>query len=80
MLTSGVAKLKAKVMYFAVLRFDPPWKVRELTIEPCPQKPVGRAAYNCEPVLADDARTKVVYELEEPKYDEAEMKEDGLFD
>ena len=30
MITSGVDKVKAKVMYFAVLRFNPAWKAIEL--------------------------------------------------
>ena len=75
MTTSEVPDLKAKIMYFAVLRFNPRWKALELTKKPCPVAPVGHAKYNCLPVMADDPTTKVVYILETPKYDEAEMKE-----
>lgn len=74
MLTSGVNPLKAKVMYFAVLRFNPAWKANMVTISPCPQSPVGFAKYNCYPVLADEAGVKVVYEKIIPKFDEEELK------
>ena len=74
MIASEVPELKAKIMYFAVLRFNPRWKALELTKKPCPQAPAGHARYNCKPVLAGEPDTKVVYLLETPKYDEAEMK------
>lgn len=75
MITSGVSAFKAKVMYYAVLRFNPRWKALELTKQPCPIKPQGYSRYNCYPVLADEAgATRIVYVLETPKFDEAELK------
>ena len=61
MLTSGVPQLKAKIMYFAVLRFNPRWKALEVTVKPCPQTPTGHVRYNCFPVLADEVGIKVIY-------------------
>jgi len=73
MLTSGVNPTKAKIMYFAVLRFNPRWKAITLSKKPCPTSPPGHAQYRCEPVLADDVGERVVYLLETPKFDQKEL-------
>lgn len=74
MITSGVAPVRAKLMYFAVLRFNPSWKALEITKKPCPQSPVGFQKYNCSPVLADEAGVRIIYERVTPPFDEAELK------
>jgi hypothetical protein len=52
MLTSGVPILKAKVMYFAVVRFNPRWEQSEFL----PVCALGRfnGGVNCSPVLAGE--------------------------
>jgi uncharacterized protein DUF1353 len=74
MITSGVGTIKAKVMYFAVLRFNPAWKAIKLTKAPCPPKPAGFGGYRCYPVLADEVGTKVVYQQVTPKFDADELR------
>lgn len=67
---SNVGIVKAKLMYWAVLRFNPKWKAVTYEKQPCPPT----SAMRCRPVLADDAGTNIRYELVTPQFDEAALK------
>jgi len=70
MLASGVEPTKAKLMYWAVLRFNP---VRRATLRKrCPT--FGNAPVACSPIDAGEPLDEVVYELVTPPFDEAELR------
>lgn len=68
MLTDGVAQLKAKIMYWAVLRFNDSWEGRSV-LGDC--SPSGKI--NCLPVLADEP-IPVTWERVSVTFDEAELQ------
>lgn len=67
---SDVGIVKAKLMYWAVLRFNPRWEAVTYEKQPCPPTSSRR----CLPVLADEAGTYVRFQLVTPRFDEAELK------
>ena len=68
MITDGTPFLKAKVMYWAVLRFNPSWKGKS-ALGSC--SPNGKL--NCLPILADDP-VPITWDLEIVPLDEKELE------
>ena len=68
MITDGTSRLKAKVMYWAVLRFNPSWKGTS-ALGSC--SPNGKL--NCLPILADDP-VPITWQLEAVPFDQKELE------
>ena len=75
MLTSGVNPIKAKAMYYGVLRFNPRWEARYVS-SPCAQiKPYSNVKCFPEPDPdKSNSLTEKIYQKVIPKFDQNELE------
>lgn len=74
MLTSNVPRLKALLMYYAVLRFNDRWEMDWTSNYACLGRSDRATAVNCYPVLADELEYESRYFRKQVEFDEEELK------